>query len=75
MRKSDIPGPGSYEHDKYNREAWLKGQGRYSVAKSSRDIMNKSFVPGPGAYENGATKLTSPKGKVTFGKDFKIKYQ
>lgn len=70
-----VPGPGSYEYDRYNKDAWLKGQGRYSVTKSPRDTMNKSFVPGPGAYDNGLVKLTEPKGKVTFGRDSKIKYE
>jgi hypothetical protein len=51
----------------------LKGQGRYSLGKSSRDDANKSFVPGPGAYEK-TNKILEPNGKVTFGKDSKIKY-
>lgn len=31
-------------------------------------------MPGPGAYEKN-TKILEPKGKVTFGKDSKIKYE
>jgi hypothetical protein len=32
-------------------------------------------VPGPGAYENKSTELTAPKGRVSFGKDEKIKQE
>ena len=53
-----IPGPGSYEYDRYNKDAWLKGQGRYSVGKSGRDFMSKSLVPGPGTYDNSQVKMT-----------------
>ena len=45
------------------------------MGKSARDFANKSFVPGPGAYENKSTKILEPKGKVTFGKDSRIKYE
>lgn len=73
---SHVPGPGAYEKDKYDKNAWLSGQGRYSLGKSSRDQLSKSFVPGPGAYDkSGDIKLKDPNGKVTFGKDSRIKYE
>jgi hypothetical protein len=31
-------------------------------------------VPGPGAYENKSTVIKEHKGKVTFGRDDKLKY-
>jgi hypothetical protein len=73
LSSSFVPGPGAYEADKYNKESWLKGQGRYSLGKSARDFVNKSEVPGPGAYDKN-TKIHDPNGKVTFGRDSKIKY-
>jgi len=51
LSSSYIPGPGAYEADKYNKESWTNGQGRYSLGKSAREFTNKSFVPGPGAYD------------------------
>ncbi len=44
------------------------------MGKSARDFAYKSEVPGPGAYENKITKILDPNGKVTFGKDSKIKH-
>jgi hypothetical protein len=35
---------------------------------------NLSYVPGPGQYENKSTDLKSPKGKVTFTRDSKLKH-
>ena len=32
------------------------------------------MVPGPGNYENKSTDLKNPKGKVTFGREEKLKY-
>lgn len=73
LSSSFVPGPGAYEADKYNKDAWLKGQGRYSLGKSARDFANNSEVPGPGSYDKN-TKILEPNGKVTFGRDSKIKY-
>ncbi len=36
LSSSYIPGPGAYDSDKYHHDAWLKGQGRYSLGKSAR---------------------------------------
>ena len=33
-----------------------------------------SLAPGPGQYENKSTVIKEHKGKVTFGKDDKLKY-
>lgn len=41
LSSSFVPGPGSYEADRYDKEAWLKGQGRYSLGKSARDFSSK----------------------------------
>jgi hypothetical protein len=43
------------------------------LGKGARDFVNKSEVPGPGAYDRN-TKIHDPNGKVTFGRDSKIKY-
>ena len=51
----------------------MQGQGRYSLGKSSRDILFKSEVPGPGAYDKN-DKIKDPKGKITFGKDERLKH-
>ena len=32
-------------------------------------------MPGPGQYDNALTKLKDPKGKVTFGKDSRIRLE
>jgi hypothetical protein len=37
MINSYVPGPGSYDSVKYDKDSWLKGEGRYSIGKSSRD--------------------------------------
>jgi hypothetical protein len=75
-----VPGPGvlhslaqSYEQFKYDNESWLKGSGRYSIAKDNRLKEDFGRVPGPGAYENKSTELRAPRGKVSFGKDEKIR--
>lgn len=49
----------------------MRGGGKYSVGKSSRDGYNSGAVPGPGAYYS---KDLNTSGKVTFGKDAKLKY-
>lgn len=34
---------------------------------------NLSYVPGPGQYENKSTDLKNPRGKVTFGRDSRLR--
>ena len=33
MSKSQVPGPGTYENEKYDYTSWMKGRGRYSLGK------------------------------------------
>lgn len=65
-----IPGPGSYNEQKFYNDEWLRGKGKYSLGKGSRD-MQVSKNPGPGAYDH--LQRLSFKGKITFGKDEKLK--
>lgn len=44
------PGPGSYQNEKYDYTSWMKGKGKYSLAKQSRDAYQDLKVPGPGSY-------------------------
>lgn len=50
----------------------MKGGGKYSVGKSSRDGFDSRNVPGPGAYYS---KELDTSGKVTFAKDPKLKHE
>lgn len=61
-----IPGPGSYDEQKYYDDEWLKGNGEYSLGKGSRD-MQASKNLGLGAYDH--LQRLSFQGKITFGKD------
>ena len=49
----------------------MKGKGRYSLGKGSRDGYLSSKVPGPGTYESN--DVAHFKGKVTFAKDQRLK--
>lgn len=49
----------------------MKGRGKYSLGKGSRDDYLSSKVPGPGSYESN--HATAFRGKVTFGRDSKLK--
>lgn len=51
----------------------MKGSGKYSLGKSSRDGFNGSKVPGPGSYE--FNDINNKSGKVTFGRDSKLKHE
>lgn len=50
MSKSQVPGPGSYENEKYDHTSWMKGGQKYTLGKGSRDDFATSKVPGPGSY-------------------------
>lgn len=49
----------------------MKGSGRYSLGRSSRDGLDNNKVPGPGSYDR--YNLDNHHGKVTFGKDSRLK--
>jgi len=49
----------------------LKGRGRYSLGRSSRDHLSNNGPPGPGSYESNV--VPEKRGKITFGKDNKLK--
>ena len=49
----------------------MKGSGRYSLGRRLRDSTDKKNVPGPGAYEN--SKINGGNGKITFGRDSRLK--
>ena len=51
----------------------MKGKGRYSLGKSSRNEFDGAKVPGPGSYES--KDITSFRGKVTFSRDAKLKHE
>ena len=71
MQQSKVPGPGTYENEKYDYTSWMKGRGKYSLGKGSRDDYGTSKVPGPGSYED--INSNAFRGKVTFGRDSKLK--
>ena len=49
----------------------MKGSGRYSLGRSSRDNIDNNKVPGPGSYDRDIANKHS--GKVTFGRDSRLK--
>lgn len=49
----------------------MKGRGKYSVPKSSRDFVDKSNMPGPGSYEYKTKSIEGQ--KMSFGKEYKLK--
>lgn len=50
----------------------MKGSGKYSLGKSSRNDSSISKVPGPGTYDS---KHIDAAGKITFSKDTKLKHE
>lgn len=67
----NVPGPGSYENEKYDYQSWLKGSGKYSLGKGPRDGFDPNKVPGPGSYYS---KEIDKSGKISFGRDPKLKH-